>query len=239
MIEFLKVEKYFGNHRVLNIPRYVIAQGDVIVACGPSGSGKSTFIKTINKLEPIQRGQILIDGKNNEDYESRELATKAGIVFQEFELFPNYTALENVTLAQVKVLKRSHEEAMHNAIELLKRVGMTAHMDKLPGQLSGGQKQRIAIARSLAMNPEILLLDEPTASLDPENIKACLQLLGELAKAGTTMIVVTHELNFARKVSNRIAFFDKGEILEDRPTEEFFEAPATERARAFLDNLNY
>ena len=182
MIEFLKVEKFFGNHRVLNIPRYVIAQGDVIVACGPSGSGKSTFIKTINKLEPIQKGQILIDGKNNEDYESRELATKAGIVFQEFELFPNYTALENVTLAQVKVLKRSAEEAMHNAIELLKRVGMNAHMDKLPGQLSGGQKQRIAIARSLAMNPEILLLDEPTASLDPENIKACLQLLGNLPK---------------------------------------------------------
>jgi ABC-type polar amino acid transport system ATPase subunit len=228
MIEFLQVEKYFGSNRVLNIPRYVIAQGDVIVACGPSGSGKSTFIKTINKLEPIQKGCILIDGKDNGDYESRELATKAGIVFQQF-----------VTLAQVKVLKRSHEEAMHNAIELLKRVGMTVHMDKLPSQLSGGQKQRVAIARSLAMNPEILLLDEPTASLDPENIKACLQLLGELAKAGTTMIVVTHELNFARKVSNRIAFFDKGEILEDRPTEEFFEAPATERARAFLDNLNY
>ncbi|HDR9188648.1 arginine transporter ATP-binding subunit [Burkholderia multivorans] len=239
MIEFNQVEKYFGNHRVLNIPHFHISQGDVIVACGPSGSGKSTFIKTINGLEPIQKGQILIDGKSNQAYESRELATKAGIVFQQFELFPNYTALENVTLAQVKVLKRDRTEAMSRAIELLERVGMRDHMDKLPGQLSGGQQQRIAIARSLAMNPEILLLDEPTASLDPENIKACLQLLGELAKAGTTMIVVTHELNFARKVSNRIAFFDKGEILEDRATEEFFEAPATDRAKAFLDNLNY
>lgn len=239
MIEFNQVEKYFGNHRVLNIPHFHISQGDVIVACGPSGSGKSTFIKTINGLEPIQKGQILIDGKSNQAYESRELATKAGIVFQQFELFPNYTALENVTLAQVKVLKRDRTEAMSRAIELLERVGMRDHMSKLPGQLSGGQQQRIAIARSLAMNPEILLLDEPTASLDPENIKACLQLLGELAKAGTTMIVVTHELNFARKVSNRIAFFDKGEILEDRATEEFFEAPATERAKAFLDNLNY
>ncbi|CAD9228077.1 glutamate/aspartate ABC transporter ATP binding subunit [Burkholderia cenocepacia] len=239
MIEFLQVEKYFGNHRVLNIPHFHINQGDVIVACGPSGSGKSTFIKTINGLEPIQKGKILIDGKDNQSYESRELATKTGIVFQQFELFPNYTALENVILAQVKVLKRDRTEAMSRAIELLERVGMRDHMDKLPGQLSGGQAQRIAIARSLAMNPEILLLDEPTASLDPENIKACLQLLGELAKAGTTMIVVTHELNFARKVSNRIAFFDKGEILEDRATEEFFEAPATERAKAFLDNLNY
>ncbi|HAU4290916.1 TPA: amino acid ABC transporter ATP-binding protein [Serratia marcescens] len=239
MIKISNVKKYYGKVQALDVAHLEINKGDVVVFAGPSGSGKSTMLKTLNGLEPIQAGSIEIDGKPTTAYTAKELATKVGFVSQKFDLFPNYTALENVALAQVKVLGRSKAEAHSKALELLAKLDMTAHQDKLPGQLSGGQQQRVAVARALAMNPEIILFDEPTSALDPELVKSSLRLLEDIAKQGTTMIVVTHEMSFAKHVSNRVVFFDKGGLLmEDTPTQEFFANPRTQRAKDFLNALD-
>lgn len=239
MIKITNVKKYYGKVQALSFDSLEINKGEVVVFAGPSGSGKSTAIKAINGLEPIQAGTIEIDGKAIGSYTAKELAKKVGFVSQKFDLFPNYTALENVVLAQVKVLGRSKAEAHTKALELLERLDMTAHKDKLPGQLSGGQQQRIAVARALAMDPEIILFDEPTSALDPELVKGSLRLLEDIARQGTTMIVVTHEMSFAKHVSNRVVFFDKGGLLlEATPTAEFFANPRTQRAKDFLNALN-
>lgn len=239
MIKISNVKKFYGKVQALDVAHLEINKGDVVVFAGPSGSGKSTMLKTLNGLEPIQAGSIEIDGKQTTAYTAKELATKVGFVSQKFDLFPNYTALENVALAQVKVLGRSKAEAHAKALELLDKLDMTAHQDKLPGQLSGGQQQRVAVARALAMEPEIILFDEPTSALDPELVKSSLRLLEDIAKAGTTMIVVTHEMSFAKHVSNRVVFFDKGGLLmEDTPTAECFDNPKTQRAREFLNALD-
>jgi len=239
MIKITNVKKYYGKVQALSFDNLEIQKGEVVVFAGPSGSGKSTAIKAINGLEPIQAGTIEIDGKAIGSYTAKELAKKVGFVSQKFDLFPNYTALENVVLAQVKVLGRSKAEAHTKALELLERLDMTAHKDKLPSQLSGGQQQRIAVARALAMDPEIILFDEPTSALDPELVKGSLRLLEDIARQGTTMIVVTHEMSFAKHVSNRVVFFDKGGLLlEATPTAEFFANPRTQRAKDFLNALN-
>ncbi len=239
MIKISNVKKFYGKTQALDVESLEIKKGEVVVFAGPSGSGKSTAIKTINGLEPIQHGTIEIDGKATTAYSPKELAKKVGFVSQKFDLFPNYTALENVVLAQVKVLGRSKAEAQAKALELLEKLDMTAHKDKLPGQLSGGQQQRIAVARALAMDPEIILFDEPTSALDPELVKGSLRLLEDIARQGTTMIVVTHEMSFAKHVSNRVVFFEKGGLLmEATPTKEFFENPRTQRAKDFLNALN-
>lgn len=239
MIKITNVKKFYGKTQALDVAHLEIKKGEVVVFAGPSGSGKSTMLKTLNGLEPIQAGTIEIDGKPTTAYSSKELATKIGFVSQKFDLFPNYTALENVALAQVKVLGRTKAEAQAKALELLERLDMTAHQDKLPGQLSGGQQQRIAVARALAMDPEIILFDEPTSALDPELVKSSLRLLEDIAKGGTTMIVVTHEMSFAKHVSDRVVFFEKGGLLlENTPTKEFFECPKTQRAKEFLNALN-
>lgn len=239
MIKITNVKKFYGKTQALDVAHLEIKKGEVVVFAGPSGSGKSTMLKTLNGLEPIQAGTIEIDGKATTAYSSKELATKIGFVSQKFDLFPNYTALENVALAQIKVLGRTKAEAQAKALELLERLDMTAHQDKLPGQLSGGQQQRIAVARALAMDPEIILFDEPTSALDPELVKSSLRLLEDIAKGGTTMIVVTHEMSFAKHVSDRVVFFEKGGLLlENTPTKEFFECPKTQRAKEFLNALN-
>jgi glutamate/aspartate transport system ATP-binding protein len=239
MIKITNVKKFYGKTQALDVAHLEIKKGEVVVFAGPSGSGKSTMLKTLNGLEPIQAGTIEIDGKPTTAYSSKELATKIGFVSQKFDLFPNYTALENVALAQIKVLDRTKAEAHAKALELLERLDMTAHQDKLPGQLSGGQQQRIAVARALAMEPEIILFDEPTSALDPELVKSSLRLLEDIAKGGTTMIVVTHEMSFAKHVSNRVVFFEKGGLLlENTPTKEFFDSPKTQRAKDFLNALN-
>ncbi len=239
MIKITNVKKFYGKTQALDVAHLEIKKGEVVVFAGPSGSGKSTMLKTLNGLESIQAGTIEIDGKPTTSYSSKELATKIGFVSQKFDLFPNYTALENVALAQIKVLGRTKAEAQTKALELLERLDMTAHKDKLPSQLSGGQQQRIAVARALAMNPEIILFDEPTSALDPELVKNSLRLLEDIAKGGTTMIVVTHEMSFAKHVSDRVVFFEKGGLLlENTPTREFFECPKTQRAKDFLNALN-
>ena len=239
MIKITNVKKFYGKTQALDVAHLEIKKGEVVVFAGPSGSGKSTMLKTLNGLEPIQAGTIEIDGKPTTAYSSKELATKIGFVSQKFDLFPNYTALENVALAQIKVLGRTKAEAQAKALELLERLDMTTHQDKLPGQLSGGQQQRIAVARALAMDPEIILFDEPTSALDPELVKSSLRLLEDIAKGGTTMIVVTHEMSFAKHVSDRVVFFEKGGLLlENTPTKEFFERPKTQRAKEFLNALN-
>lgn len=239
MIKITNVKKFYGKTQALDVAHLEIKKGEVVVFAGPSGSGKSTMLKTLNGLEPIQAGTIEIDGKPTTAYSSKELATKIGFVSQKFDLFPNYTALENVALAQIKVLGRTKAEAQAKALKLLERLDMTAHQDKLPGQLSGGQQQRIAVARALAMDPEIILFDEPTSALDPELVKSSLRLLEDIAKGGTTMIVVTHEMSFAKHVSDRVVFFEKGGLLlENTPTKEFFECPKTQRAKEFLNALN-
>lgn len=239
MIKLSNVKKFYGKVQALVVENLEIKKGEVIVFAGPSGSGKSTAIKTINGLEPIQAGCIELDGKSIQEYSSKELAKKVGFVSQKFDLFPNYTAIENIMLAQIKVLGRSKAEAKEKSIELLEKLDMISHQDKLPIQLSGGQQQRIAIARALAMQPEIILFDEPTSALDPELVKGSLMLLEDIAKQGTTMIVVTHEMSFAKHVSNRVVFFEKGGLLmEDTPTSEFFTNPKTQRAKEFINALN-
>jgi glutamate/aspartate transport system ATP-binding protein len=216
-----------------------VGKGEVVVVCGPSGSGKSTLIKCVNGLEPFQQGAIIVDGKSvgAKETDLPRLRSKIGMVFQHFELFPHMTVIENLNLAQIKVLGRSQEEANAKSRALLQRVGLEAHARKYPGELSGGQQQRVAIARALAMDPIAMLFDEPTSALDPEMINEVLDVMVALAQDGMTMMVVTHEMGFARRVAHRVVFMDEGEIVEDAPTEEFFGKPRSERAVQFLSKI--
>ena len=211
----------------------------MVVVCGPSGSGKSTLIKTVNGLEPVQQGVITVDGTvvNDKKTDLAKLRSRVGMVFQHFELFPHLSIIENLTLAQVKVLKRDKKPARDKAQKLLERVGLSAHAEKFPAQLSGGQQQRVAIARALCMDPIAMLFDEPTSALDPEMINEVLDVMVELANEGMTMMVVTHEMGFARKVANRVIFMDEGKIVEDSPKEEFFANPKSDRAKDFLAKI--
>jgi glutamate/aspartate transport system ATP-binding protein len=239
MIELDNVSKWYGAFQVLSECSTRVERGDVVVVCGPSGSGKSTLIKTVNGLEPIQQGQIRVDGISVRDPKTdlSKLRSRIGMVFQNFELFPHLSVRQNLTLAQVKVLKRSEEEALDRGLKYLDRVGLLAHQDKYPSQLSGGQQQRVAIARALAMDPVAMLFDEPTSALDPEMINEVLDVMVGLAQEGMTMMVVTHEMGFARKVADRIVFMDHGRIVEDSPRDQFFSAPKSERAKEFLARI--
>jgi glutamate/aspartate transport system ATP-binding protein len=239
MISIRNVSKWYGSFQVLDDCTTELAKGEVVVVCGPSGSGKSTLIKCVNALEPFQKGEVLVDGVSVGDPRTDlpRLRSRVGMVFQHFELFPHMTVTENLTLGQVKVLGRSREEAADKASGLLERVGLTDHRDKHPGQLSGGQQQRVAIARALSMDPIAMLFDEPTSALDPEMINEVLDVMVELAREGMTMMVVTHEMGFARKVARRVIFMDTGRIVEDAPTEEFFGTPRSERAQQFLSKI--
>lgn len=242
MIELKNVSKWYGPVQVLTNCSTNIKPGEVVVVCGPSGSGKSTLIKTINALEPVQKGEIYVDGVAVHDPKTNlpKLRSRVGMVFQHFELFPHLSVIENLTLAQVKVLKRSMDEALQNGLKYLDRVGLTAHKDKYPGQLSGGQQQRVAIARALTMNPVVMLFDEPTSALDPEMVGEVLDVMVGLAKEGMTMMVVTHEMGFASKVAHRVIFMDVGgTILEDCSKDEFFNNPDARQPRTkdFLNKI--
>src|SRR5262252_2166124 len=239
MISVSKVSKWYQHFQVLKDCSTEVAKGEVVVVCGPSGSGKSTLIKCVNGLEPFQKGEIRVDGISvgAPKTDLPKLRARIGMVFQHFELFPHLNVTRNLTLAQMKVLGRNREASLANAMRLLDRVGLREHARKYPGQLSGGQQQRVAIARALAMDPIAMLFDEPTSALDPEMIKEVLDVMVALAQDGMTMIVVTHEMGFARKVARRVVFMDKGEIVEDAPTAEFFDKPRSERAQAFLSKI--
>ena len=239
MIEIDKVSKWYGSFQVLDGCSTRVERGDVVVVCGPSGSGKSTLIKTVNGLEPFQQGAVRVDGVSvgAPGTDLPALRARIGMVFQNFELFPHLSVRDNLNLAQMKVLKRSREEADANGRKYLERVGLSAHQDKFPAQLSGGQQQRVAIARALAMDPVAMLFDEPTSALDPEMVGEVLDVMVGLAKDGMTMMVVTHEMGFARKVADRVVFMDRGRIVEDSSSEAFFDAPASERAREFLARI--
>ena len=239
MISIRNVSKYYGDFRVLDDCTTDVRQGEVIVVCGPSGSGKSTLIKCVNGLEPFQRGEIVVDGVSVGDSKTKlpTLRARLGMVFQNFELFPHMTVTANLTIAQTKVLGRSADAARAKALTLLERVDLTAHADKFPGELSGGQEQRVAIARALCMDPICMLFDEPTSALDPEMINEVLDVMVSLAREGMTMIVVTHEMGFARNVAHRVVFMDQGRIVEDAATEAFFGTPRSERAQQFLSKI--
>jgi glutamate/aspartate transport system ATP-binding protein len=242
MIEMKNVSKWYGKVQVLNNCSTKIEKGEVVVVCGPSGSGKSTLIKTINALEPVQQGEIWVDGIAVHDPKTDlpKLRSRVGMVFQHFELFPHLSVTENLTIAQMKVLNRSAEEAKVRGLKMLERVGLTAHKDKFPGQLSGGQQQRVAIARALSMDPIVMLFDEPTSALDPEMVGEVLDVMVKLAQEGMTMMVVTHEMAFARKVASRVIFIDVGgKILEDCNKEEFFTHPENRQPRTkdFLSKI--
>ena len=239
MIEIKNISKWYGNFQVLKNCTVDVEKGEVVVVCGPSGSGKSTLIKTVNALEPFQKGEIIVDGISVGDPKTDlpKLRSRVGMVFQHFELFPHLSIRENLVLAQMKVLGRGREEAIERGLKLLDRVGLLKHADKFPGQLSGGQQQRVAIARALAMDPICMLFDEPTSALDPEMINEVLDVMVQLAKEGMTMMVVTHEMGFARKVADRVIFMDAGEIIENLPAQEFLGAPHTERAQQFLSKI--
>ncbi|MGU3540074.1 amino acid ABC transporter ATP-binding protein [Methylobacterium sp. A54F] len=239
MIDISGVSKWYGDFQVLTDCTTRIAKGDVVVVCGPSGSGKSTLIKCVNALEPFQKGQITVDGTKIADKSTNlpKLRSRVGMVFQHFELFPHLSITENLTIAQRKVLGRSSEDAKKRGLDLLARVGLSAHAAKYPGQLSGGQQQRVAIARALAMNPVVMLFDEPTSALDPEMVGEVLDVMVELARDGMTMMVVTHEMGFARKVADRVIFMDRGEIVEDASKDDFFGKPRSERAQTFLSKI--
>ena len=239
MIDIKNVSKWYGDFQVLTDCSTTVSKGEVVVVCGPSGSGKSTLIKTVNGLEPFQKGEILVDGQSvgGAGTNLSKLRSRIGMVFQNFELFPHMSVQKNLTLAQVKVLGRSEEESRAKGLKLLERVGLIAHKDKFPGQLSGGQQQRVAIARALSMDPIAMLFDEPTSALDPEMINEVLDVMVELAREGMTMMVVTHEMGFARKVANRVIFMDRGSIVEDLPKDEFFGKPRSERAQQFLSKI--
>lgn len=242
MIQLQNVSKWYGPTQVLTDCSVEIQKGDVVVVCGPSGSGKSTLIKTVNGLEPIQKGSITVDGVALHDPKTHlpKLRSRVGMVFQHFELFPHLSVTENLTIAQVKVLGRSVAEAKQRGLKMLDRVGLMAHKDKFPGQLSGGQQQRVAIARALSMDPIVMLFDEPTSALDPEMVGEVLDVMVKLAQEGMTMMVVTHEMGFARKVANRVIFMDiGGRILEDCSKEEFFDHPENRQARTkeFLSKI--
>lgn len=231
MIEINNVSKWYGDFQVLRDCSTSVEKGEVVVICGPSGSGKSTLIKTVNALEPFQSGSIHVNGIDigAPSINLPKLRSNVGMVFQHFELFPHLTIRDNLILAQMKVLKRTRDEAMERGLKLLDRVGLLSHADKFPMQLSGGQQQRVAIARALAMDPICMLFDEPTSALDPEMINEVLDVMVELAKSGMTMMVVTHEMGFARKVADKVVFMDAGEIVEQSPKEEFFSTPRSER----------
>ncbi|HAK8093123.1 TPA: glutamate/aspartate ABC transporter ATP binding protein GltL [Salmonella enterica] len=239
MITLKNVSKWYGHFQVLTDCSTEVKKGEVVVVCGPSGSGKSTLIKTVNGLEPVQQGVITVDGTvvNDKKTDLAKLRSRVGMVFQHFELFPHLSIIENLTLAQVKVLKRDKAPARAKAQKLLERVGLAAHAEKFPAQLSGGQQQRVAIARALCMDPIAMLFDEPTSALDPEMINEVLDVMVELANEGMTMMVVTHEMGFARKVANRVIFMDEGKIVEDSPKEEFFANPSSDRAKDFLAKI--
>src|SRR4249919_1607128 len=239
MIDIKDVSKWYGSFQVLTDCTTNVTKGEVVVVCGPSGSGKSTLIKTVNGLEPFQKGTISVDGVPVNDPKTNlsKLRSRIGMVFQNFELFPHMSVKDNLTLAQVKVLGRSQEAATEKGLKLLDRVGLLAHKDKYPGQLSGGQQQRVAIARALSMDPIAMLFDEPTSALDPEMINEVLDVMVELAKEGMTMMVVTHEMGFARKVAHRVIFMDAGRIIEDCTKDDFFGTPRSERAQLFLSKI--
>ncbi len=241
MIEFKNVSKWYGSFQVLIDCTTKVNKGDVVVVCGPSGSGKSTLIKTVNGLEPFQTGSIDVDGISVGDPKTDlpKLRSRCGMVFQNFELFPHMTVTENLTLAQVKVLNRSKDDALARGLKYLERVGLSAHKDKYPGQLSGGQQQRVAIARALSMDPIVMLFDEPTSALDPEMVGEVLDVMVQLAQEGMTMMCVTHEMGFARKVAHRVVFMDQGRIIEDCQKDEFFgnRDARSERAKNFLDKI--
>ena len=241
MIDIKNVSKWYGSFQVLTDCTTTIRKGEVVVVCGPSGSGKSTLIKTVNALEPIQKGDVVVDGISISDPKTDlpKLRARVGMVFQHFELFPHLSVTENLTLAQVKVLDRGKSEALQRGLKMLDRVGLMAHKDKFPGQLSGGQQQRVAIARALSMDPVVMLFDEPTSALDPEMVGEVLDVMVALAREGMTMMVVTHEMGFARKVSHRVIFMDAGRIVEDCTKDEFFGNPEarTPRAKEFLSKI--
>ena len=239
MIELNNVSKWYGQFQVLTDCTTNVAKGDVMVICGPSGSGKSTLIKTVNGLEPIQQGHIIVDGiaVNDPKTNLSKLRARIGMVFQNFELFPHLSIRENLTIGQIKVLKRSADEANAKGLKYLDRVGLLSQQDKFPGQLSGGQQQRVAIARALSMDPIAMLFDEPTSALDPEMINEVLDVMVGLAQEGMTMMVVTHEMGFAKRVANRIVFMDQGKIIEDCSKDEFFTTTRSDRARDFLAKI--
>lgn len=233
------VHKWFGDFYVLRGINVRIKRGEKVVICGPSGSGKSTFIRTLNRLEQHQRGRIVVDGVEltNDLKNIEAVRRETGMVFQQFNLFPHLTVLQNITLGPVWVRKLKKSEADELGMSLLERVGIPEQAHKYPNQLSGGQQQRVAIARALAMQPKVMLFDEPTSALDPEMIKEVLDVMRELAQSGMTMLVVTHEMGFAREVADRIVFFDRGQIVEEAPPEEFFGAPKSERTKLFLSQI--
>ena len=239
MIELKNVSKWYGPVQVLTDCSTTIQKGEVVVVCGPSGSGKSTLIKTINALEPFQKGEIYVDGIAVHDPKTDlpKLRSRVGMVFQHFELFPHLSVTDNLTIAQIKVLGRNADDAKKRGLKMLERVGLMAHKDKFPGQLSGGQQQRVAIARALSMDPIVMLFDEPTSALDPELTGEVLRTMRELADERMTMLVVTHEMGFAREVANTVAFMDQGELIAARSAGEFFADPGHERARAFLQHM--
>ena len=239
MIKIENVSKNYGSFDVLKDCSTTVNKGEVVVVCGPSGSGKSTLIKCVNGLEPFQSGQIIVNGTSVGDPKTNlsKLRSQVGMVFQHFELFPHMSITENLAIAQIKVLKRSKDEAMDKGLKLLDRVGLKAHAHKFPGQLSGGQQQRVAIARALAMDPICMLFDEPTSALDPEMINEVLDVMTELAQEGMTMMCVTHEMGFAKRVAHRVIFMDHGRIVEDDSKESFFANPRSERAQQFLAKI--
>jgi glutamate/aspartate transport system ATP-binding protein len=239
MISISKVSKHYGAFQVLTDCTTHVNKGEVIVVCGPSGSGKSTLIKCVNGLEPFQRGEIIVDGISVGDAKTDlpRLRSRVGMVFQNFELFPHMSIIENLSIAQVRVLGRTTDAAQEKGRKLLDRVGLSAQAGKYPGQLSGGQQQRVAIARALAMDPICMLFDEPTSALDPEMVNEVLDVMTELAQEGMTMMCVTHEMGFARRVANRVIFMDQGRIIEDDSKDAFFEHARSERAQQFLAKI--
>jgi polar amino acid transport system ATP-binding protein len=239
MISFKNVNKWFGDLHVLNNINLEVAKGEVVVVCGPSGSGKSTLIRCINRLEPIQEGELIVDGMKVHDKKTNMTALRAeiGFIFQQFNLYPHMTALENVTLAPMKVRKFKKTEAYELGEKILDRVGLGDRVKNHPAQLSGGQQQRVAIARGLCMRPKIMLFDEPTSALDPEMINEVLDVMRDLAQEGMTMMVVTHEMGFAREVANRVVFMDDGKIIEVATPHDFFTNPQTERGKFFLSKI--
>jgi len=239
MIAIRNVSKWYGSFQVLTDCSTVIHKGEVVVVCGPSGSGKSTLIKTVNALEPFQKGDIVVNGVSIGDPKTNlpKMRSHVGMVFQNFELFPHLSVTENLTLAQIKVLGRSTDEAKKRGLKMLDRVGLMVHKDKFPGQLSGGQQQRVAIARALSMDPIVMLFDEPTSALDPEMVGEVLDVMVLLAKEGMTMMVVTHEMGFAKRVAHRVIFMDHGFIVEDDSKDAFFANPRSERAQQFLTKI--
>ena len=239
MIEFKNVNKWFGDLHVLQNIDLDISKGEVIVVCGPSGSGKSTLIRCINGLEPIQEGELIVEDTHvhNSKIKLTKLRAEIGFVFQQFNLYPHMTALENCTLAPIRVKKIKKQEAKEMAMETLKKVGLAEKTNSYPSQLSGGQQQRVAIARGLCMEPKIMLFDEPTSALDPEMINEVLDVMVSLAGGGMTMVVVSHEMGFAREVAHRVAFMDEGQLIESAPPEDFFTHPESDRAKAFLSKI--